>query len=358
VLPSRVWDDTSVWIGLSAGRRSLAVNGRFTNGRYHLDATASPKPPAHVAEARHIINLTRLSPDEYAWDTDVAFAVGGIPAPRVAAFIGALFSAAEGRGEPEMRADYRATIPRTVAVLQQLFGIDSIRTTRGQDGATLATFWVVMTPSGVARRYPHFARYLTRYVQSGKMRWALTDRSGATYFESSVANGRLVLRLRTQDGALVPISGPIRPRPDTLTLNGEFTMRVHRFTMGFHDYHAEFTVAHTDHERAWTIVSRREPAWELPLITERLLRTPLRRPFQGSGAHFRIGVRDDSTEGGGQSILYRRLHLEVQESLILRFIGHLGAIAVNDFAGDVEREQNAWLAEAFGALAADVRAFP
>ena len=34
----------------------------------------------------------------------------------------------------------------------------------------------------------------------------------------------------------------------------------------------------------------------------------------------------------------------------------VGAIAVSDYAGKVEREQNAWLAEVFSALVADVRA--
>jgi hypothetical protein len=91
----------------------------------------------------------------------------------------------------------------------------------------------------------------------------------------------------------------------------------------------------------------------LPLITEHLLRAPLRRPFQGNGAMFRLGVRDDSA--GGQTLLERRLHLDVQESLILRFIGRLGAVAVSEYAGKAEREENAWLAEVFSALVADVR---
>src|SRR5437867_11577193 len=103
------------------------------------------------------------------------------------------------------------------------------------------------------------------------MRWTVTDRSGATYFESSAANGKLMVRLRSQAGSLAPIAGPKKPRPDTLTLNGEFTMKVHKFTFGFRDYHAELTVTRTEHERAWTIVSRREPQWDLPLITEHLL---------------------------------------------------------------------------------------
>jgi hypothetical protein len=141
--------------------------------------------------------------------------------------------------------------------------------------------------------------------------------------------------------------------PDSLALTGDFTMKVRRYTVGFRDYRGEFSVIRIDHERSWSIVTRREPKWVLPLVTERLLRTPLRRPFQGSGAMFRIGVRDDSA--GGQTLLHRRMHLEVQESLILRFLGRLGSIAVRDFSDRVEREQNDWLRELFSALAADVK---
>src|SRR5207237_10334913 len=117
-------------------------------------------------------------------------------------------------------------------------------------------------------------------------------------------------------GSLVSLAGAARPMPDSLMLNADFTMKVRHFTMGFHDYHAEFTVMRGDHERDWSVITRREPQWVLPLITERLLRTPLRRPFRGSGSLFRIGVRHDSA--GGQSVLHRRVHLEVQESTILR----------------------------------------
>ena len=186
------------------------------------------------------------------------------------------------------------------------------------------------------------------------MRWQLTDRGGAPYLDCSAANGHIMLRVRTLGGTMIPIIGNGRPLPDSLALFGEFTMKVRHFTMGFHDYHAEFTIIRGDHERAWSIVTRREPAWVLPLITERLLRTSLRRPFQASGTLFRIGVRDDSA--GGQSILHRRMHLEVQESTILRFVGRLGSIAASDYAGRAEREQNAFLREVFTALVADVRA--
>jgi hypothetical protein len=352
-LPSRVWDDTAVWTTGTSIRRTLFVNGRFADGHYRLEAARSASVVTQPAESRHLINLTRLSSDEFAWDTDVAYGIGSVRAPDIGAFVTALFASGEGRGEREVRADYRAVIPLTSAALGQLFSVDSIRTTPLVDRSTIATFAVSMRPGDIERRFPNFARYLRSYAQTARMHWTVTDRAGGTYVDCSASSGRIVLRVRTLAGGLVALAGVARPIPDSLSLNGEFTMRVRRFTMGFRDYHAELNVIRGDHERAWIIVTRREPQWVLPLVTERLLRTPLRRPFQGSGSLFRIGVRDDST--GGQSVLHRRMHLEVQESAILRIVGRLGAIAVSDYAGLAEREQNAWLQEVFAALVADIR---
>jgi hypothetical protein len=353
-LPSRVWDDTSVWTISTSSRHTLLVGGRLVGGRYRFEATGSVPAPAAPAESRHTIELTRLADGQYAWDTDVAYAIGSVTAADAAAYVGALIAAAEGRSESELRAEFRSTAPRTSATLSQLFRVDSLRTTHVADRSTLVTYAVTMTPDGVEARYPSFARYMRRYAQTARMRWTLTDHTGANYFECSASNGHLLVRVRTLGGSLVPLAGPARPRPDSLTLNGEIvTMKVGRFTVGVREYHADFTIVREDHERAWNFLSRREPQWVLPLITEHLLRAPLRRPFQGSGAMFRLGVRDDSA--GGQTLLQRRLHLEVQESLILRFIGRLGAIALSDYAGKAEREQNAWLAEVFSALVADVR---
>ena len=352
-LPSRVWDDSAVWTGGASIRRTLFINGRFADGHYRLEAARSATAVMQPAESRHVINLTRLASDEYAWDTDVAYGIGSVTAPEIGAFVAALFASGEGRGERDVRADYRAALPLTSAALGQLFTVDSIRTTHLVDHSTIATFAVSMRPADIERRFPNFARYLRSYAQTARGRWTLTDRSGGMYMDVSATDGRILLRVRTLAGSLVPLAGIARAMPDSLVLNGEFTMRVRRFTMGFHDYHAELTIIRNDHERAWSIVTRREPQWVLPLITERLLRTPLRRPFQGNGSLFRIGVRDDST--GGQSILHRRMHLEVQESTILRFIGRLGSIAVSDYAGRAEREQNAFLREVFTALVSDIR---
>ncbi len=352
VLPSRVWNDTSNWTSASASRRQLLVSGRFSDGRYRLDATSIVASPRVPADSRHVINLTRLADSEYAWDTAVPFAIGSITALEFGRFVGALLASAEGRSESAVRADYGSVLPRASVVLGQVFRVDSIRTSHLNDRSTIAVFHVSMTPEGVHARYPNFSQYLRKYIHTAKMRWTLTDHAGATYLECSVSESKLLFRIRTLRGVMVAIDGPARPMPDSLSIGGDMTVKVRHFTVGVRDYHADFNVIRTEHERAWSVVSRREPQWVLPLITERLLRSPLRRPFQGSGALFRIGVRDSA---GAQTLLDRRLHLEVQESAILRFIGRLGAIAMSDFTGKVEREEMAWLREVFTAVLADLR---
>lgn len=355
-LPGKIFNDTSIWTGApSESRRQMIIHGRFEDGHYRLDAERNVMPPSHPAESRHSINLTQLSDNnEYAWDTEVPFAVGTVTAAEVGRFFGAMLSAAEGRNEREVRADIASTLPRASAILGQLFTIDSIRTSHLADKSTLASFHVRMHVTGVETKYPNFARYVKTYAMGTRMAFTLTDRDSVSYV-SCVAKGdaKLTLTLRTLNGRMIPLTGAARQMPDTLALNGELAMKVRGFTVGFHDYHAEMAVIRTDHERAWHIVSRQEPKWRLPLITEHLIRTPLKRPFQGSGAMFRIGFRDSS---GAQTILNRRLHLEVQESLILRFINRLAGATLSDWVGKAEREQMAWLDEMFSGLLEDVKA--
>jgi hypothetical protein len=354
MIPSRVWDDSSVWTAGSASRRTLLISGRFASPRYRLDAVRFAPTPSQPAESRHVINLTRLTEDAYAWDTEVIYALGTAPSNGIAAFTRSLFAAGEGRAERDVRDDYTAAAPATTAAMGRLFAVDSIRTWAFADSSTQALFAVTLRPDLVEKTLPHFAEYARKYLVTARMSWTLTDKSGANYFELSADNGRILMKVRTKGGRIVSMNSPLEYMPDSLTLNGALTMKVRRFTVGFHDYHAEFNIIRSDHESAWSIVSRREPEWVLPLITERLLRTPLRRPFQGSGSMFRIGVRDSV---GGQTVLLRRLHLEVQESAILRFIGRLGATAVGDYQGNAEKEMNIWLRDVFAAIVADLGAF-
>ncbi|HEX7937805.1 MAG TPA: hypothetical protein VF483_02370, partial [Gemmatimonadaceae bacterium] len=353
MIPSRVWGDTSAWTSATASRRTLLVSGHYAAPRYRLDAVRVASLPTQPAESRHIINLNRLSEDAYSWDTEVVYALGSAPANEIEAFTRVLFASGEGRYERDVRADYNAVAPRTTAALSQFFIVDSIRTALFADSSTLATFAVTMRPDFIQARLPRFAEYARKYLVSAKTRWTLTDRNGGEYLSITGDEGHITMQVRTRRGQIVSMNGPVVPLPDTLTLNGMLVMKVRHFTMGFRDYHAEFTFIRTEHESSWNIISRREPDWVLPLGAERLLRTPLRRPFQGSGSLFRIGVRDSV---GGQTVLLRRLHLEVQESAILRFIGRLGSTAMGDYQGHAEQEMDVWLADVFAGITADLAA--
>ncbi|HET9455302.1 MAG TPA: hypothetical protein VFO66_13535 [Gemmatimonadaceae bacterium] len=353
LLPSRVWGDTAAWNSSTPSTRALLVGGRYAGSRYRLDAAPTVPWPDSPADSRHGILLTRIAEDEYAWDTDVAYALGSVRARDVATMVRLLFTSAEGRTEAELRADYRSAIPRTSRVMGQLFPLDSIHTARLADSSTLASVYARITPAGIEQRLPNFAKYMRKYAETAKMHWRLADASGATFLEFRLRDGGILIRLRSRNGELIPIVGPARQLPDTLVLHGDMTLKVRIFTAGFRNYRSRFVLTNTARSTAFAVESRQEPEWVLPLVTERLLRAPLRRPFQGEGALFRMSVRDSA---GAQTILLRELHLEVKESAILRFISRLSSTAYSDFAGKVEREQLLWLRDLLTGLAADVRA--
>ena len=352
VVPSRLWGDTGVWTSMSDSVRQLLVRGHFDGIRYAMQAARVVPAPAAYAEARHEVELRRLSDDEFRWNTDVAYALGDVSAPEIGAMFAAIMASAESRTDAELRADYRQVMPRASAVAGQLFRIDSIRTTHLADRSTSALFAISITPDGLEQQYPALAKYVRRYVHTARMRISLVDSSGVSYFQVGLERGRLTVRVRTAGGRMLALAGPPRVMPDSLTLEADVRVRVSRFTIGVERYRGDFRFVSTEHERTWELVSREEPDWVLPLFSETLLRAPLRRPFEGEGALFRIGVRDSA---GAQSLLYRALRLEVQESAILRFIARLGAIAMSDYAGDVEREEMAWLHDLMTAMLADVR---
>jgi hypothetical protein len=132
-------------------------------------------------------------------------------------------------------------------------------------------------------------------------------------------------------------------------------VKIKIFHVGFHNLVMDFVNgAHGDEQRDWTVIARREPQWDLPLISARLLRAPLRRPFAGEGSFFRIGVR--AGEAGGPTVLLRHSRLPVQESAILNFLNSLSGTAMDDFGGPVQHDENAWLHDLFIALRDDARA--
>ncbi len=356
LIPSRIFDDTAAWSTIvSSHVRVLAYRGDGVNRQYLMRALG---PGVHLppldapGDTRHHIALTRLAADEYRWDIATDFSLGASGPTAVASTFGTLFASAERRDEADIRADYRAAFPRASAKYGLLFSVDSVRTTPRNDGSTLVDLTIGIHPDRLRPSYPLFARYVEKYVSPGVARYVLRDRTGGSWFVADARNNRIRFQFRSRDGRLVPIMGPVRPMPDTLELESLFSAKIGIFRVGFEKLRSDFIISRGGAEPSWTMTFRREPEWHLPLFTETLIRSSLRRPFEGNGAYFKLSLREE----GGQTILARRGTLVVQEGTILRFLGRLGGRAYSDLADRVEKEMQDYLSNVFSALRADARA--
>lgn len=352
--PSRVFEDSAVWTASSGPVRMLETFGSTVDGQYHMSSRRGIPAPQKPADGRHVTTLSRMTENQFRWDTNVDFALGTVRPEEIALVINRVLTAGEGRSERELRADIAASAPRTAAALAPLFTLDSLRPVALPDGSTAMTVAVQVHSNQLRARLPAFAEYVHKYVDPARLRFKLSDRAGAAYMEGQYRDRMLVVRLRSHNGRLVPLSGAARPIPDTLALLVDFTVKVKVFHLGFHDLALDFVNGAQGASRDWTVTGRREPQWNLPFIAARLLRAPLRYPFAGEGALFRLGVRGGT--GDAPTVIVRQGRLGVQESAILRFINSLTSTAMDDFGVRVGREQNLWLRELFAAMREDTRA--
>ena len=352
--PSRVFDDTAAWTGISGQVRVMEAFGTFSDDKYVMTARRGVPAPSKPADGRHVTTLSRLMDNQYQWDTSVDFALGSTRPNDVALVISRLLTAAEGMSEHEARADLAASAPKASAALAGVFTLDSLHPVQLADGTTAVTLGISVRSDQLRQRFPAFGDYVHRYLDPARFRLLVSDRAGVSFLDAQYRDRYLTIRLRAQGGHLVPLAGPPRPIPDTLVLLGDFSVKVKLFTIGFHDLSMDFVnSAHSDRERDWTVTARKEPHWNLPFITARLIRAPLRYPFSGEGALYRMGLR--AGEGDQPTVLVRQTRLGVQESAILKFINSLTNTAIDDFGVRVEKEENQWLRELFLALRDDAR---
>jgi hypothetical protein len=352
LVPSRIFDDTLVWESRpTPSARLLAISGDFTGGRYRVERQRTLTAANRLGDTRHTITLEQLAPNAYRWETNVDLAIGSITAEGVGAMVSALFRSPEGRTDRELREDYAAAFPRTSAAFGRGFAIDSLRVLAGGLGSTNVSISLGFHPETMRSAFPAFASYLDKYLGPAKYHLLLTDPAGAPLFEVLGRDRMMTARYRLQRGKLVSLLGNPRPWPDTLRLNVDMSLKVKLFTVGFHKLSTDFIMAKSGHESSWTVIAQREPDWDLPLITERLIRSPLRRPFEGAGSMFSVSVRDSA---GAQTLFTRRGRLDVQESTIMRFLGSLGGHMMGDLDKRVEADEDRFIRDGFRALVADL----
>ena len=352
--PAGVYGDSSVWsASVPPATRALTAHGALTERGYRFEINPDGSMPMNLGDARHAITLRRLSDNEFRWNAAVDFAIGSLTAGDAAALVAELLAGGHDHDPATIRTDANAAFPRSGAVLSRVFTIDSLTMHAGAQGTTTINITVGIRAEGLRATSPHFADYIRKYVTTSRYRFSLMDASGAMYFDAVGGDQRLTLRYRVKDGTIVSNLGPPRALPDSLRLASDLSMHVKIFDVGWKDLVTDFVIRRTEHSRSWTILARSEPTWRLPLITERLLRSPLRRPFQGEGAMLEMGVTDSA---GAQTLLYRRSRLEVRESPILRFLGGLVTRVFDDLDTSVEREEAAYVRELMVAFQQDAHA--
>ena len=350
--PSGVYNDTSVWLSIGPdSARLFGDEGHFSVDRYIVNTALSNEPPDQLTESREIVRLRRLSDNEYEWFTNVEVAIGRVGAKNIADVLAASLAAGEGKSPTAIRANYNAAFPRAAAALGRLFTIDTLSTANDSEGATTFDIAIKLTPNILKETMPHYAAYIDKYISKGKYRLTLVDQSGARWFDAWAANYYMHFKVRSKNGHFAPLEGAVRPMPQSLSIHVDMSMKILLFTVGWTEMVGDFQLIDTPHERGWQMRFDKEPDWHLPPTIGTLLRSPLRRPFQGQGIPVRVSVRDNP---GSQTILNRRFSLVVQESGILRFLNRLSGAAVGDFLGPSEREANRFNADAFRALRADV----
>jgi len=351
--PSRLYNDTSVWNGMSAAdsSRTVSVVGTYANARYNLLTRRDPSYPEQLGDSRHIMRLRKVGHDQYDWLTTVEHAIGTVKPEEAARAMVALLTAFEGRTAAELRADVRGTFPNGSRALGTLASIYSLHTAQDADGATLLTLGIGIHPERLGTAYPDFAKYVRDYVGPANWRITLRDARGGTFFDARQDRSLITVRLRSRNGQLIPLEGPPRPVPDSLTMTVDFSGKFGIFRVGYKKLVGDFTIERSENEVAWMMRFRKEPDWILPLASRQLIRSPLRRPFHGRGSEFRIAIRSMPAR---QTVIARLATTTVQESAILRFLGSLGAGAMSDYSGKSEEQENRWWYEAFSALRKDV----
>jgi hypothetical protein len=351
LIPGRLYRDSSLWnVTTPDSTHTLIVGASFANNQYTFAANPQAPPVRALGDQRHSLNLKWLGGGDYEWFTQVDHAIGSVKPAHVGAALMATLTAAEGRSGDDALADARSNFPEAAKHLAQLLTIDSLKTVH-DGGATTATFAVSFHPERLRPRYSYFANFVEKYITPTVYRVQVNDNAGRPYMDATGRDGRLVVRLRSRNHRLVSLSDANATLPDSLRVTMDVSLKYRVFRVGFSNLVGDLKIERDEHRRAWLMRFQREPGWHLPLAVDKLIKNPLRRPFQGSGAELSLGVRDDR---GPMTISDRHARLAVNESAIMRWLGRLGASAFGDFSGRTELEENLFLYETFEALRRDV----
>jgi hypothetical protein len=351
LVPSRVFDDESAWTHRDGETRGLGFRGFRAEGRYRAGVTATPPPPARAADYQGSLTLRRLGPGEFEWSLAEQIGLGPLPVDGFSDLMTQALRAAEASEETDVRPELRRLLPRTAEALGRGLALEALRLEHDATGSTAVFAAARLDLESLARGFPRYASFLGRYVLPIRLRFEVDDGKDAVLLSLEGRDGLFSLRTRIRGGRLVPLEGDPSARPERLRLRVDLTSRAGVFRYGMHGLEGDVRLVGRPGEKRFEAVFGREPRWVIPFLVKPLLRSSLRRPFEGEGAFLAYALREN---GSGMTLVSRDYRIAVKESWLVRWMGGQTGEAVASFREGAEAEADRFSGEAFAALRADL----
>jgi hypothetical protein len=352
LVPSRVFNDPSLWTLREGERRGVEFEGRHRGAQYRLGVRAAAEAPRDPGDYRGVLGLRGAGRGRYEWSVEEELAIGSMRPIQLAGALTALFRSAEEPDAQRARTRGRETFPRATAAFSRLLALEALDLERDAAGATAVRLGLRLRPERIEASAPRYAAFLRKYATPMRVRLAVEDREGRAWWSIEATELLWTLRLRIRDGSLVPLEGPATLRlPDELRMGLDYSTRMGRFGVGARGLVGDVALTRSAAEKALTIHFLAEPDWQLPFLVEPLLDGPLRHPFEGDGSALGYAVRE---QADGPTLVVRRYRLPVRENWILRWLGGKTNEAVAEFRRGAEAEADRFNRECLLALRDDL----
>jgi hypothetical protein len=350
LVPSRAFDDETVWTTHEGETRGLGLRGFRAEGRYRAGVSASPPDPARPGDYQGWLELRRVGPGEFEWSFAEQLGLGPLPVERLSDLVIDTLRAGEASAPGDLRSVLRHLLPRSTSAFGRGFALEALQLDRDETASTTVAAAARLDLESLAEEFPRYASFLRSYVLPIRLGFEIDDGGGVvTAFEGR--DGRFTLRARIRDGRLVSLTGSPRPAPSRVRLRVDLTSRAGPFRYGMHSLEGDVRVVGRPGEKKVEAVFDREPDWVMPFVIKPFLRSSLRRPFEGEGALLAYGIRES---GSGMTTVSREYRIAVQESWLVRWIGGNTGDAVASFRESAEAEAERFYGEALLALRADL----
>jgi hypothetical protein len=350
LVPSRVFDDASVWTVSEGDWRALWLEGSGSAGAYRLGVRPAPALPRTPGEYRGRIALRRQKSGSFEWTTFDELALGPLRPADLAVAFHALLQAAEGeRGDARPRLT--AAMPRSTRALGRLYDLEVLSLSPDAEGTLRIEVALRLQPDRLKAEAPKFAAYVARRARGLRLGIVATVPDGRPLWSVEAEDARWRLRLRTRHGRLVPLEGPPGHEAGRLRMTVDYSFKAGLFRVGVRGLVAELDPA-PGPDLAFAVRFATQPEWQLPFLVEPFVIGSLRYPFEEPGSRFSLAMREEPGRG---SLLVTDSRLQVKESWIIRWLGGISTKALAELRA-AEAEADRYALECLTAIREDLAA--